>query len=368
MEKKKRILFIAIVVVLLFVVLGTCYIVSKKGKNNEVISDEKVENKISEEENIVEEIENTIETEEIEDEEVLEIGVTNKEKIELEEKAKEIVNEYLPLSAYEADTLGAMPYILVKLDLIESEELDALLRTVDVTSDEYVKTTVKYDDFKNVMSEYLAEEYFNKYFKLYKNMDGYVGVQNSAAGASVSEVEAAELVSIDDEGYHFELTLKDVQTYEIYLSGDDYVKENDWLFYNDVTFKFENDKFVICKFSDYTPYIEGDYVYEASDVGYKFFADGKVEYSTSTIVDKGTYKAIEPNTFKIVFTERVSYEEDYDNKYIDENGNEIIPFKEVESEIEITEKVVIINENKLTVEYDVDGEMHKGELVKYEEE
>ena len=169
MEKKKKILFAIIVIVLLFAVLGVCYVVSKKGENNEVTTDEKVKNEVSEKEE-TDELENVVENEiNVDDEEVLEIGVTNKEKTELEENAKKILNSYLPLSYYEADTLGAMPYLLVELELIDSEDLDKFLQNAGVTTRDYIKTTIKYNDFKNAMLEYISEEYFNKYFKLYKN-------------------------------------------------------------------------------------------------------------------------------------------------------------------------------------------------------
>lgn len=366
MEKKKKILFVIVVLILIVIILGICYMISKKDENNKEINNKEVENKISE--NVVNEVENAIdnEIENIVEEEKLEIGVTNSEKMELEEKAKELMSKYVSLSYYEADTLGAMPYILVELELIDSEDLDKILQDASVATRDYIKTTVKYNDFKSAMLEYISEEYFNKYFKLYKNMDGFVGIQNTAAGFGAAEVESAELLNIENDEYHFKIVFKDVQTYELYASGYSYVKENDWLFYDEVTLKYENNKLVISKYSDYTPYIEGIYVYEASDVGYEFWADGKVEYSTNMTTDTGTYKAVAKDTFEIVFTDRISYEEDYDNKYTDENGYEIIPFKRVECKIERKEKVVIENEEKLTIEYDVDGEIYKGELVKFD--
>lgn len=363
MKKSRGILFTIIVLILLIIVVGVYYVGFNKNQNKENVSNE---NRTSKETNVVEETKNEIDNEiDVEDEEELKIGITNKEKTELEEKAKEVLTEYLPLSFYQADNLGAMPYILVELKLIDSEDLDELLQTADVEPKDYIKTTVKYDAFKNAMLEYLSEEYFNKYFKLYKNMDGFVGVQNTGAGLGATEVESAELLDIQDDEYMFRIIFKDVEVYEHYLSGSTYIKENDWLFYDDVTFKYENDKFVISEYSDYTPYIEGTYVFEASDAGYEFCADGTVEYYSSMIVDKGTYKAVDKDTFEIVFTDRISYEEDYDNTYIDENGYEITPLKEVESKIEEVEKIIVVNEEKLTVEYEVNGQSRKGELVKY---
>ncbi len=368
MEKKKKILIILLIIVLLVLISCVCLMFFKNNENTKNEANEKVENNVSENKEF-EESENVIENEiNVEDEEILDIGISKKEKEELEKNAKEIFSEYLPLSDYQVDNIGAMPYILVKLELITDDELDAILNTVDIASKEFAKTTVKYNDFKNAMLQYITEDYFNKYFFQYKNMDGYVGVQRVGVGTSLSEVEDVELVSIENEEYHFKMILKDVQTYEIYLSGDTYVKENDWLFYDEVTFKYENDKFVICKYADYISVLEGVYAYEASDVGYEFYADGTVECFGNMGENKGTYIAIAPNTLELTFTERISYEEDYENTYIDENGYEVTPFKEVISEINEIQTITIVDEENLIVEYEVDGEIYKDEIIKFERE
>ena len=197
-------------------------------------------------------------------------------------------------------------------------------------------------------------------------MDGYVGVNNTAAGLGASEAEEIELIKVNNGDYEFEVKLKDVETYEHFVSGDSYVKEGDWTFYDEVTFKYVNGKFVISKYSEYVPYLNGNYAYDASDVGYEFFIDGTVEYSSNMAEEKGTYKKIGPDTFEITFTERIIWEEDYENAYLDENGYEIVPHKEVISEINETQTITIVDENKLIVEYKVDGENHKGEIIKFE--
>ena len=50
-----------------------------------------------------------------------------------------------------------------------------------------------------------------------------------------------------------------METYEHFVSGDSYVKEGDWTFYDEVTFKYVNGKFVISKYSEYVPYLNGNY-------------------------------------------------------------------------------------------------------------
>ncbi len=368
MEKKKKILIILVIIVLLVSISCVCLMFFKNNENLKNEANEKVENNVSKNEE-VEELENVIENEiNVEDEEMLDIGISKKEKEELEEKAKDILSKYISLSYYEADNLGAMPYILVELELINDEELNEQLIFGEEYVKKHIKTTVKYDDFKNAMLNYITEEYFNKYFCLYKNIDGYVGVNNTAAGLGASEVEEMELVKIDNEKYEFEAKLKDVETYEHFVSGDTYVKEGDWTFYKDVTFTYENGKFVISKYSEYIPYLDGIYAYEASDVGYEFYTDGTVKCFGNMSEDKGTYIAIAPNTFEITFTERTISEEDYENAYIDENGYEVTPFKEVVSEINETQTITIVDEENLIVEYEVDGENYKGELIKFERE
>ena len=53
------------------------------------------------------------------------------------------------------------------------------------------------------------------------------------------------------------------------------------------------------------PYLNGNYAYDASDVGYEFFVDGTVEYSSNMTEEKGTYKKTGSDTFEITFTERI---------------------------------------------------------------
>lgn len=351
------VILLAVVLIIAIYVIGSSItskdVVEEKTENSLQVNGDEIES-LDEENNIENEVDN--ETNE------LDISVEEKEKIE--EEAKEVLEKYLPLSSYERSNIGAMPYLLAELELEEKSTLD-LLCTVDSTS--YIQSDVKYEDFKNALLEYVTEEYFETYFIQYKDMNGYVGFQNVAAGLGAAEVESVELVSIEDGNYVFDVIFKDLELYEHYENGEE-IEENSWLFYNDVIFKYENDKFVISELYDALILLDGDYGYENSDVGYEFYSDGTVEYSTNMSVDKGTYVTIDKNVIELVFTERISYEEDYENSYVAEEGHEIIPFKENVSEIDRVEKVTVVNADKIIVEGEVDGETYKDELIRFDVE
>lgn len=360
MNKKKGIIILLVILLVGIIGIAVFMTFNKEEKETTTLTEK---NEVENSTNIVE---GTEEDTELTGEELDNEEIDEEEKLTLETSAQDTMEGYISLSKYEASNLGAMPYILVELELLTDEELYTLLETTDVTSKEYIETSVKYEDFKNAILKYISEEYFNKYFVLYKNIDGYVGIQNTAAGLGATEVESAELIEVKNDSYIFKIIFKDVEVYEHYIDGDTYIKENDWLFYDEVTFKYENNKFVISEFSDYTPYIEGVYGHEASDIGYEFFIDGEVEYFSNTILEKGTYKAIDKDVFEITFTEKITYEDDTENKYIDENGYEIIPTKEVVTEIDRVEKVTIVDDGKLMVEGEIDGNSFKGEIIKLE--
>lgn len=97
--------------------------------------------------------------------------------------------------------------------------------------------------------------------------------------------------------------------------------------------------------------LEGIYVYENSDVGYEFFSDGTAKYSTSTTEDKGTYITIDENAVEVVFTERTLWD--------DVSGETTV------EKIDRVEKIEIIDEENLIVEYEVEGEKQKGNIIKH---
>ena len=106
-------------------------------------------------------------------------------------KAKTVLEKYVKLSDYETPDVGPMPYLLAELGLDTKDNLDTQCLK-NPGSDAYIKSNVKYDDFKKAMLNYVSEEYFNNNFSGYINVDGNVGYKYIAMGSiptSVSDVE-----------------------------------------------------------------------------------------------------------------------------------------------------------------------------------
>lgn len=181
------------------------------------------------------------------------VVTSNNENIILEDseaknKAKNILNKYIKLSNYENNNIGPMPYILAELGLETRENLDLLCDKAGNTT-EYIKSNTEYEDFKNELLKYVTEEYFLENFSQYKNIDGYIGFGNYAAGAILLEVEDVKLVSKNLDEYKFEVVFKDVEMYEHYLDGEE-ITENDYLVKHTIIFKNTNNKFVISEFEE----------------------------------------------------------------------------------------------------------------------
>ena len=79
---------------------------------------------------------------------------------------------------------GSPVGLLVELDLMTYDSFDTS-KTVKISGNTYVKTTVKYEDFKSEMLKYLTENYFEKEFLGYKDSDGYVAIINGG-GTGIS--------------------------------------------------------------------------------------------------------------------------------------------------------------------------------------
>ena len=93
----------------------------KENKNKE-IKNEAVQNVIDElDVNNTVELSNEVDNADDKDNEIIEeFGISNKEKEELEEKSLYIINEYIPLSYYEADILiNIFIYIKIWMDMLE---------------------------------------------------------------------------------------------------------------------------------------------------------------------------------------------------------------------------------------------------------
>lgn len=165
------------------------------------------------------------------------------------EMAKKSIEKYEALIPYQESSIGAMPYLLAELDLATKDELDELVNgTYD--RETYVKTNVSYDDFRTVMLNYMTEELFDEEYSHYKNIDGYVGIQNVGGGFIVTSVQNVELISeaYDKEEYIFRVTIRDDEIYDHYLNGEEF-EESEYLFEIPVKCEYNNGAVVVSEYN-----------------------------------------------------------------------------------------------------------------------
>ena len=123
-------------------------------------------------------------------------NINNLTNPKIEEIAKNTLNEYIEkISHYEKSSIGPMPYLLSNLGFTSVEELNEMCTDV-YSSTDYIKSNVKYSDFKNALLQYITEDYFLKYFSQYKNIDGYVAFCNCAGASGTSSVEKVKLMYV----------------------------------------------------------------------------------------------------------------------------------------------------------------------------
>ena len=161
-------------------------------------------------------------------------------------EAKKILEDYLKLEHYQENLIGPMPYILVDLGLETEENINLLVEGINDTTT-YIKSNTKYEDFKEVLLQYVTEDYFLRNFSHYKNMDGYVGICNCSVSYIPVKVENITLSSVKENQYIFDVFFKDLEIYEHYLNPEEgeNITENDYLFKYEINFKKLNNKLVI---------------------------------------------------------------------------------------------------------------------------
>lgn len=173
-------------------------------------------------------------------------GSTTEKENNVEKLAKNTLDKYMSLRVFENSSVGPMPEILVKLGLETTDNINKLCQGVK-NRNTYIKSNTSYEKFKETLLQYITEEYFVEKFSQYKNMDGYVGFCDCAAGISIPEVEFVKFKNKNSDDYIFEITFKDSEMYNHYLDGEE-MKEDSWLYNKEVIFKYVNNTFVISKF------------------------------------------------------------------------------------------------------------------------
>lgn len=334
--KFKIIVIIAFIALIGFVIIKSSEYVSENSNNLENLNNEINKEVIEEKDKIVTDV-NIV------------TNINNLTNPKIEDIAKNMFNEYLEkIASYEKSNVGPMPYLLKELELATEEELDLLCKNVSSTN-EYIKSNVKYENFKNALLQYVTEEYFVKFFSQYRNIDGYVAFCNCAGTGNWTSVEEAELVSRVGNTFNFKITLKDLEMYEHYLNGDEYIKEDECFHDINVALEYINNRLVISKYNTEI-ILEGLYFLDNTDVSYEFYKDGTVEYLTNMEIYKGSYVTCEKNKLEISWEEKTVWD--------------VITAEETVTEMEGTEVVTVINNKKIRVESEHDGEKVVNEFIK----
>lgn len=161
-----------------------------------------------------------------------------------ESKAKSVLDKFIKISDFETNGIGPMPYLLAELGLDTKDNLDKQCQNVG-NIDTYIKSNVKYEDFKKAMLNYMTEDYFNSNFAGYISVDGNVGYKNIAIGSIPVSINKVELFGNKDNEYVFDVTLRDDEMYDHFVNKIDDTKEKDCYFTTKITFIYENDKLVV---------------------------------------------------------------------------------------------------------------------------
>lgn len=100
-------------------------------------------------------------------------------------EVKESLQNYLDLAGvYEGSPFS----LLVKLNLLKAEDIKNF--GVDTDSEGFVKTNIKYSDYKEAMLNYVSESWFNeKFTALYREKSGYLYYYNGGATGIQTKVE-----------------------------------------------------------------------------------------------------------------------------------------------------------------------------------
>lgn len=110
-----------------------------------------------------------------------------------------------------------------------------------------------------------------------------------------------------------------------------------------------DNKLLISDFLNETIILEGEFTLEEPcDVGYKFYKDGRVEYSGNISVTSGTYTTVGKDEVKIVFNERTIWEDE----------------GEIHNKINEEEVAKVIDENTIIIDIESDGEIYSNKWVK----
>ena len=174
--------------------------------------------------------------------------INNLSKEDAEKNAKDVLDKYMDLQHFENGGIGPAPQIFAELGLMSEKEILTLEQNLLGTDPSiYIKSNVEYKKFKDSLLNYVTEDYFERNFSHYTNMDGYVGFCSTAGGIIATEVEKVTLNKIEENKYIFDVILKDIQMYEHYLNPEEgeSLTEEDYLFNINITFEYIDGKLLV---------------------------------------------------------------------------------------------------------------------------
>ena len=158
-----------------------------------------------------------------------------------EEKALSTLQEYInnKIYVYENSNIGPMPDLLYVLELDSYGNINKLC-TNNYDPSTYIRSNTKYSDFKSALLEYVTEDYFNKNFSQYTNINNNVGFCNCAGGFIPINIKEINFKSRDNDTYKFEVVLIDMELYQN--------SETNYLITQNATFKLIDGKLLIDEF------------------------------------------------------------------------------------------------------------------------
>lgn len=133
--------------------------------------------------------------------------ISEEDITEITAKCKKSLEKYLLFSGIAE---GSPESVLIELDLITYQEFENLRQNEANKEDEYVKTEIKFEEFKNLLTQYMTENlYESRFSRKYKNINGNLAVLDGGATGISFEIINMELKARGNMSYKYEVEYKE---------------------------------------------------------------------------------------------------------------------------------------------------------------
>ena len=148
----------------------------------------------------------------------------------IEQECRTILEKFLPIYGS-----GSPDAVLVNANLLTYEDLN----NAEQITNNYIKTSLGYSDFKNALLEYITSDYFEEYYgtidyksgqKAFINSNGFLAILNAGASGMSFDIQTMKLIS----------NKNNVITYEITYIDPDLEATSPEIFHLTATFKSSN--------------------------------------------------------------------------------------------------------------------------------